>query len=150
MVAAPVPYLQKEIQSAMKAGERLRVDVLRMLLAAVRSREIDSGTPADEAGLVAVVQKLIKQRQESAAQYEQAGRAELATREREEITVLTPFLPPPVDEAAINAAIDTAIADCGAESMRDMGKVIAKLKTALVGVDMGAVSKLVKQKLGGG
>ena len=150
MVAAPVPYLQKEIQSAMKAGERLRVDVLRMLLAAVRSREIDSGTPADEAGLVAVVQKLIKQRQESAAQYEQAGRDELATREREEITVLTPFLPPPVDEAAINAAIDTAIADCGAESMRDMGKVIAKLKTALVGVDMGEVSKLVKQKLGGG
>ena len=134
----------------MKAGERLRVDVLRMLLAAVRSREIDSGTPADEAGLVAVVQKLIKQRQESAAQYEQAGRDELATREREEITVLTPFLPPPIDEAAINAAIDTAIADCGAESMRDMGKVIAKLKTALVGVDMGAVSKLVKQKLGGG
>ena len=134
----------------MKAGERLRVDVLRMLLAAVRSREIDSGTPADEAGLVAVVQKLIKQRQESAAQYEQAGRDELATREREEITVLTPFLPPPVDEAAINAAIDTAIADCGAESMRDMGKVIAKLKTALVGVDMGEVSKLVKQKLGGG
>ena len=131
----------------MKAGERLRVDVLRMLLAAVRSREIDSGTPADEAGLVAVVQKLIKQRQESAAQYEQAGRDELATREREEITVLTPFLPPPVDEAAINAAIDTAIADCGAESMRDMGKVIAKLKTALVGVDMGEVSKLVKQKL---
>ncbi|MGI9347045.1 MAG: GatB/YqeY domain-containing protein [Gammaproteobacteria bacterium] len=149
-MAAPVPYLQKEIQSAMKAGERLRVDVLRMLLAAVRSREIDSGTPADEAGLVAVVQKLIKQRQESAAQYEQAGRDELATREREEITVLTPFLPPPVDEAAINAAIDTAIADCGAESMRDMGKVIAKLKTALVGVDMGEVSKLVKQKLGGG
>ena len=149
MVAAPVPYLQKEIQSAMKAGERLRVDVLRMLLAAVRSREIDSGAPADEAGLVAVVQKLIKQRQESAAQYEQAGRDELATREREEITVLTPFLPPPVDEAAINAAIDTAIADCGAESMRDMGKVIAKLKTALVGVDMGEVSKLVKQKLGG-
>lgn len=134
----------------MKAGERLRVDVLRMLLAAVRLREIDSGTPADEAGLVAVVQKLIKQRQESAAQYEQAGRDELATREREEITVLTPFLPPPVDEAAINAAIDTAIADCGAESMRDMGKVIAKLKTALVGVDMGEVSKLVKQKLGGG
>ena len=134
----------------MKAGERLRVDVLRMLLAAVRSREIDSGTPADEAGLVAVVQKLIKQRQESAAQYEQAGRDELATREREEITVLTPFLPPPVDEAAINAAIETAIADCGAESMRDMGKVIAKLKTALVGVDMGEVSKLVKQKLGGG
>lgn len=133
----------------MKAGERLRVDVLRMLLAAVRLREIDSGTPADEAGLVAVVQKLIKQRQESAAQYEQAGRDELATREREEITVLTPFLPPPVDEAAINAAIDTAIADCGAESMRDMGKVIAKLKTALVGVDMGEVSKLVKQKLGG-
>ena len=134
----------------MKAGERLRVDVLRMLLAAVRSREIDSGAPADEAGLVAVVQKLIKQRQESAAQYEQAGRDELATREREEITVLTPFLPPPVDEAAMNAAIATAIADCGAESMRDMGKVIAKLKTALVGVDMGEVSKLVKQKLGGG
>ena len=134
----------------MKAGERLRVDVLRMLLAAVRSREIDSGTPADEAGLVAVVQKLIKQRQESAAQYEQAGRDELATREREEITVLTPFLPPPVDEAAINTAIETAIADCGAESMRDMGKVIAKLKTTLVGVDMGEVSKLVKQKLGGG
>ncbi|MDM5147193.1 GatB/YqeY domain-containing protein [Candidatus Persebacteraceae bacterium Df01] len=143
----PAQRLQKEVQVAMKAGDQLRVDVFRMLLAAVKKTEIDSGKPVEESDFVAVTQKLIKQRRESATQYGSAGRDELAAREREEITILEPFLPPQLDEKELEQAVEAAITNCGASSMRDMGKVMGQLKNTLVGADMSIISRLLKQKL---
>ncbi|MGU9951450.1 MAG: GatB/YqeY domain-containing protein [Gammaproteobacteria bacterium WSBS_2016_MAG_OTU1] len=141
--------IQKQLQDAMRAGEKLQVDVLRMLLSDVKKKQIDSGEELDEAAFLAIVNKLIKQRRDSTTQFRQAGREELASREEAEITILQPFLPPAPDADALAAAIDDAIAQSGADSMRDMGKVFAILKKALPAADMGVANKLIKEKLGG-
>lgn len=144
---SPAVRLQQTVQAAMKAGEKFRVGVLRMLLAAVKQKQIDGGQTLDEAGLVAVAQKLIKQRRESATQFRRAGREELAVREEQEIVLLEPFLPPAADAETVAAAIEAALVATRAASLKDMGKVIAHVKAALSGADLGQVSKLVKQKL---
>ena len=131
----------------MRAGERLRLDTLRMLYAAVKQKQIDGGETLDDAGFVAIVRNLIKQRRDSAEQFRQGGREELATREEEEIGILEPFLPPAPDAGEITAAVDLAISESGASSPRDMGKVMAHIKSAMPGADMGEISKLVRQKL---
>ena len=142
-----VADIQKEVQNAMRAGERLRLEALRMLLAALKQKEIDSGAPLDDAGFAAIVQKLIKQRRDSAEQYTQAGRAELAEKESAEIAILQPFLPEAPSAAALEKAVAEAIAECNAAAPSDMGKVMAKIKQSLPAAEMSAVAQLVKQKL---
>ena len=127
----------------------MRVEVLRMLLSEVKQKQIDSGIAADSAAVAAAARKLIKQRRDSAAQFRAAGREELAAREEQEITVLAPFLPPAPGAAELSAAVDAAVAECAAVSPRDMGRVMAKIKTLLPGADLAEAGKLAKQKLSG-
>lgn len=143
-----VLHLRHAIQTALKAGEKDRAAVLRLLLSAVKQQQIDTGTPVDEAGLVAIVQKMIKQRRESIVHFEKAGREDLRQAEEREITLLRPFMPPELSEAELAATIKEAIAASGAATPKDMGKVMAILKPRLAGrADMSAVSALVKHHL---
>lgn len=138
-----------DIKAAMKAGEKEKLGVLRMLSAAIKQREVDERIDMDDTQTLAVVEKLIKQRRESIKQYTDAGREELAAKEAAEIEILEPYLPEQLSEAELDALIDKAIQSTGASEMRDMGKVMGQLKPELQGrADMGAVSAKVKARLG--
>jgi uncharacterized protein len=145
--------LMSELKTAMKAGEKRRVDTIRMVNAALKDRDIEArgrGKTVSDDEILTLFQKLIKSRQESAEIYEKAGRQELATQEREEIAIIQSFLPQPLSEAEADAAIDAAIAESGATSIKDMGKVVGALKAKYAGrLDMGKASGKVKAKLGG-
>lgn len=146
----PVAALQRQLHDAMRAGDRLRVDVLRMFLADLKKTQIDSGVEVDADKFIAIARKLIKQRRDSAAQFTQAGREELAARENAEILILVPFLPSAPSAAEVAAAVESAIVACNAQTPRDTGKVMAHIKNALPAADMAEVAKAVKQKLVGG
>lgn len=133
----------------MRAGDKLRTGALRMLLAEVKQKQIDSGAGGGENAVANAARKLVKMRRDSAEQFRRAGREELAAREEAEIAVLAPFLPPQPGAAALAAAVDSAVAECNAESPRDLGKVMAKIKTMLPGADLSEAGKLAKQKLSG-
>lgn len=140
--------ITEDMKTAMRAKEKARLGVIRMALAAIKQREVDERTTLDDAAIIAVIDKMIKQRRDSAAQYQEAGRDELAAQENAEIEILQDYLPPAMSEADIAAAIDKAIADTGASSAQDMGKLMGVLKPQLQGrADLGVVSGLVKQKL---
>ncbi|MGI9298220.1 MAG: GatB/YqeY domain-containing protein [Gammaproteobacteria bacterium] len=139
--------LQKQLHDAMRAGERLRVDVLRMFLAEIKKTQIDSGAAADAAVFAAAARKLIKQRRDSAAQFQRAGRDELAARENAEIAILAEFLPSAPSAAEIAAAVENAVSAVSAKTPRDTGKVMAHIKNALPAADMSEVAAIVKQKL---
>ncbi len=142
--------IQDAVKAAMKAGEKDRLVVLRMLTAAIKQREVDERIELDDTQVLTVLEKMIKQRRESIAQYEKGGRDDLAAREAAEIEVLQPFLPEPLDEAEIEALIEAAITETGATSIRDMGKVMAHIKPQVQGrADMGAVSGRIKARLTG-
>jgi uncharacterized protein len=140
-----------ELKLAMKAGDKRRVDTIRMITAALKDKDIEARGAGKEVGeddILALLQKLVKSRQESMEIYEQNARPELAQQEREEIAVITSFLPQPLSEDEVAAAIKAAIADLGATSIKDMGKVIAELKARHSGkMDFGKVSGLVKAAL---
>ncbi|MET0743997.1 MAG: GatB/YqeY domain-containing protein [Microvirga sp.] len=141
-----------EMKEAMKAGDRRRLGTIRLIQAALKDKDIElRGTgkgPATEEDILALLQKMIKQRQESIVMYEQGGRAELAQQEREEAEVIGSYLPRQMDEAEIRAAIDAAIAETGAASMKDMGKVVGALRARYAGrMDFGRASGLVKELL---
>jgi hypothetical protein len=143
--------LTAQMKDAMRAGDKTRVGALRLMMAALKDREIElRGTgkalsPADE---LAVLSKMVKSRQESLGIYQQAGRAELAEQESAEIAVLNEFLPKQMDEAAVKAAAAAAIASTGASSVKDMGKVVAALKEAHPGqMDFAKASAIVKSLL---
>lgn len=139
-----------DIKLAMKAREAERLGTLRLLAAAMKQREVDERITLDDAGVVAVVEKMIKQRRESIAQYEQASRQELADKERAEIVVLEAYLPAQLSEAEVDAIVAEAVAASAAKSAADMGKVMAVVKPKLAGrADMGKVSALVRAKLAG-
>ena len=139
-----------DIKLAMKAREAERLGTLRLLAAAMKQREVDERITLDDAGVVAVVEKMIKQRRESIAQYEQASRQELADKERAEIVVLEAYLPAQLSEAEVDAIVAEAVAASAAKSAADMGKVMAAVKPKLAGrADMGKVSALVRAKLAG-
>ncbi len=139
-----------DMKAAMKAGEKDRLGVIRMLLAAIKQREVDERREMGDADVLAVLEKMVKQRRESVAQYESGGRQDLADKEAAEISVLSDYLPEPLSEAEIDALIDSAIAETGAESLRDMGKVMGVIKSSAQGrADMGAVSARVKARLAG-
>ena len=145
----------EDLKTAMKAGEKRRLSTIRLIQAALKDKDIElrgvGKGPASEEDILALLQKMIKQRQESIVMYEQGGRAELAQQEREEAEVINSYLPRQMDETEIGAAIDAAIAETGAASVKDMGKVIAKLRADYAGrMDFGKVSGLVKAKLGAG
>ena len=141
------------LKTAMKAGDRRRVDTVRMITAALKDRDIEARGQGKEVGnddILAMLQKMVKSRQESMEIYDKNGRPELAQQEREEIAIISEFLPKQMDDAAVDAAIKEAIAETGAASMKDMGKVVAVLKGKFTGqMDFGKASGLVKKALGG-
>jgi uncharacterized protein len=139
-----------DMKTAMKARETARLGAIRLLLAAVRQKEIDERVDLDDAGVVAVIEKLTKQRKDSVTQYEAAGRQELADAEKFEITVLAAYLPEKMGSAEVAAAVQAALAETGAAGPADMGRLMAILKPRLAGkADMAEVSKLVKAALAG-
>ena len=140
--------ITEDMKAAMRAREPARLGAIRLLLAAIKQKEVDERTELDDAAIVTVIDKMLKQRRDSISQYEAAAREDLAAVERYELGVIDGYLPAKLDEAAILAEIDKAIAATGAASAADMGKLMGVLKPALAGqADMGLVSKLVKQKL---
>lgn len=142
--------ITEDMKSAMKARETERLAAIRLLLAAIKQREVDERITSDDAAVAAVVDKLIKQRRDSLNQYEQAGREDLAAIERAEIDVLTPYLPAQMSADEVAAAIKAAIAQTGAAGPADMGKVMGVLKPQLAGkTDLSAVSQQVKAALQG-
>ena len=140
-----------DLKTAMKAGEKRRVETIRMVMAALKDRDIEartSGKPVGDEDVLALLQKLVKSRQESAEIYAKAGRDDLATQEREEVAIISAYLPKQLDEAATAAAIDAAVVETGATSMKDMGKVIAALKANYAGqMDFSKASAAVKAAL---
>lgn len=141
--------IQEEMKDALRQGDRRRLSVIRLILAAVKQREIDDQVELDDAGVLGVLQKMTKQRRDSIDQYRAAEREDLADQERYEVDVIATYLPAQLNEAAVTAAIDAAVAETGAASMRDMGKVMGLLKSRLEGrADMGVVSAAVKARLG--
>lgn len=142
--------LTEDMKAAMKAGQKDRLGVIRLINAAIKQREVDERIELDDAEVVSVLGRMLKQRRDSVSQYEAAAREDLAAIERAEIVVIEGYLPAQMDEAAINAEIDAAVAATGATGPADMGKLMGALKPRLAGkADMGLVSKLVKQKLAG-
>ncbi len=145
-----------DMKDAMKSKEAARLSTLRLINAAIKDREIAArgsageGAGLSEADLLAILGKMIKQRQDSARAYEEGGRLELAEKELAEIKVIETYLPKQLSPDEVGAAIDAAMADLGATSIRDMGRVMAALKTRYAGqMDFGAVGPLVKDKLSG-
>ncbi len=138
------------MKTAMKAREAERLAALRLLLAAVKQREVDERVTLDDAGVIAVVEKMIKQRKDSIAQYEKAARQDLADKEKYEISVIEAYLPKQMSQQEVEAAVAQAVSQSGAKSPADMGKVMGVLKPMLAGrADMGKVSALVKARLAG-
>ncbi|HEX5092641.1 MAG TPA: GatB/YqeY domain-containing protein [Burkholderiales bacterium] len=142
--------IQEDMKAAMRAKDAPRLSAVRLLLAAVKQREVDERKDLSDADVHAVLEKMVKQRRESIAQYEKAGRADLAAQEQFEIGVLQGYLPQQMGAAELEQAVAAALAESGAAGVKDMGKVMALLKPRLAGrADMGQVSALVKAKLGG-
>ena len=136
------------MKAAMKAGEKKRLGVIRLITAAIKQIEVDTREELDDDQVLAVLDKMVKQRRDSAKQYTEAGRDELAEQENYEITVLQDYLPEALSDEEIDDLIKTAIAETGAGSMQDMGKVMGKLKAQVQGrADMGAVSGKIKALL---
>lgn len=137
-------------KAAMKARDKERTASLRLILAEFKRVEVDERIDVDDTRALAILDKMVKQRRDSAEQYEQAGRPELAAKENAEIAVIQEFLPAPLSEAEIDTLIDEAIGEAGADGMAAMGAVMAQLKPRLQGrADMGAVSQRVRAKLQG-
>ncbi|GAA4858230.1 GatB/YqeY domain-containing protein [Luteimonas vadosa] len=140
--------LTDDMKAAMKSGDKDRLGVIRLVNAAIKQREVDERTELDDAAVLAVLEKMVKQRKDSVAQYTGAGREDLAEVERAEIAVIEAYLPEKLGEAGILAEIDAAVAQTGATGPADMGKLMGVLKPQLAGqADMGQVSALVKQRL---
>ncbi len=142
--------INEDTKAAMKARDKGRLAVLRLIGAAIKQREVDSRTELDDAGVLAVLEKMVKQRRDSIAQYEKAGRDDLRQQEEYELTVIQEYLPQPLSEAEIAELVDAAVTEAGAASVKDMGKVMGLLKPRLAGrADMGQVSRLVRERLSG-
>jgi uncharacterized protein len=142
--------IQDDMKQAMKAGDKERLKVVRMLLAAIKQIEVDKRTEVDDPGVLAVLEKMVKQRRDSISQFQAGNRQDLADIELAEIAVLEKYLPTPLSDAEVDEMISAAIADTGAASVREMGKVMAHLKSSTQGrADMGVVSAKVKARLSG-
>lgn len=143
--------LSDDMKTAMKAGDKPRLGVIRLIQAAIKQREVDERIELDDAQVLAVMEKMLKQRKDSVSQYEAANREDLAAQERFEIGVIQVYLPEPLSEAELDEAVRASIAETGAQGPRDMGKVMAALKAKVAGrADMQVLSARVKDALGGG
>lgn len=141
--------LVEDMKAAMKAGEKRRLGIIRLINAAIKQREVDERIELDDSQVLAVLDKMVKQRRDSIAQYRAANREDLAEQEGYEIGVCQEYLPAALGDGEIIALIEAAVAASGATSMKEMGKVMAILKPQVQGrADVGAVSALVKQRLG--
>lgn len=142
--------LTEDMKTAMKGGDKHRLGVIRLMLAAIKQREVDERIELDDAQILAVLEKMLKQRKDSVSQYVAAAREDLAEVERAEMTVIETYLPAQLSESELDALIAAAIQATGASSPRDMGKVVAAVKEKAAGrADMGKVSALIKAKLAG-
>jgi uncharacterized protein YqeY len=142
--------IQNDMKTAMKSGDKVRLGVIRLILAAIKQREVDERIELDDTQVLAVLDKMVKQRRDSISQYSAAGREDLADVERFEIEVIQSYLPQPLTEDELVELIEAAMASTGAKAMSDMGKVMGVLKAQVQGrADMGAVSAQIKGRLGG-
>lgn len=142
--------ISDDMKAAMRAKEKERLGVIRLMLAAIQQKEVDEQIELDDAAVLAVLDKMVKQRRESISQFDKAGRDELSAKEQAEIVFIQDYLPAQMDDAEIEAMIAEAIASTGAAEMKDMGKVMGILKPKLQGrADMGAVSGKIKAQLAG-
>jgi uncharacterized protein len=151
-MASPLKQqIQDDVTAAMRAKDKLRLGALRLVTAAIKQVEVDSRAELDDTAVLSVLEKMLKQRRDSLAQYSAAGRQDLADQESYEIAVIEAYLPEALPVAELQALVAAAVVETGAVSMRDMGKVMALLKPQVQGrADLGAVSALVKEKLAGG
>ena len=142
--------LTDDMKNAMRSGEKHRLGVIRLMLAAIQQREVDERIELNDVQLLATLEKMMKQRKDSVSQFDAAGRDDLSAIERAEMVVIETYLPSKLDDAEIDALITAAIADTGASSPRDMGKVVAAVKEKAAGrADMGVVSGRIKTRLAG-
>lgn len=140
--------ITEDMKAAMRAGDTKQRDTIRLLQAAIKQREVDERIELDDAAVIAVIEKMLKQRRDSIAQYEAAQRIDLANIEKDEISVLSTYMPQAFNDSEIDALIAEAISATGAKGMQDMGKVMAMLKPKLAGrADMAKVSTLIKGKI---
>jgi uncharacterized protein len=140
----------EDVKSAMRAGEKDRLAVLRMISAAIKQREVDERIQLDDAQTVSIIEKLVKQRRESIAQFEAGGRADLVAKENAELAVVTGYLPQQLSDAELDALINEAVASTGAASIKDMGKVMGIIKSKAAGrADMAVVGARIKARLSG-
>lgn len=140
--------ITEDMKSAMRAKQSERLGAIRLLLAAIKQKEVDERVSVDDAAVVGIVEKLIKQRNDSIEQFEKASRTDLADKERNELQLLKEYLPQQMSDAELSAAIEAAIAESGATGPQAMGKAMALLKPRIAGrADMGKASSLVKQRL---
>jgi uncharacterized protein len=140
----------EDMKTAMRAGEKERLATIRLILSAIKQREVDERITLDDSQVLAAIEKMIKQRKEAITQFDAGGRADLVAKETAEIAILQTYLPAQMSDAEIDGLITEAIASSGAASIKDMGKVMAAVKAKAQGrADMGAVSARIKQKLSG-
>jgi len=140
--------ITEDMKAAMRTGDTKQRDTIRLLQAAIKQREVDERIVLDDAAVIAVIEKMLKQRKDSIAQYEAAQRLDLANIEKEEVAILSAYMPQALSDSEIDAFITEAISETNAASMQDMGKVMAILKPKLAGrADMGKVSALIKTKI---
>jgi uncharacterized protein YqeY len=140
--------ITEDMKSAMKAGDKDRLKVVRLMMAAIKQVEVDTRTELDDAAVLGVLEKMVKQRRDSVEQFEKGGREDLAASERAEIEVVQAYLPEQLSADEIAALVDEVIAATGAESIRDMGRVMGQIKARAAGrADMGTVSATVKERL---
>lgn len=140
--------INEDLKTAMRGGDAARRDTIRLLTAALKQREVDERKTLADADVLAVIEKMIKQRRDSISQFEQGGRQDLADKEKQELALLQAYMPQALGEAEVAAAVETAVVESGASGPADMGKVMAILKPKLAGqADMGKVSAAVKARL---
>jgi len=140
--------LTEDMKSAMKAGDKDRLKVVRLMLADIKRVEVDSRQEVDDAGVLSILEKAVKQRRDSIEQFDKGGRADLSDIEKAELEVIQTYLPEQLGEDELTALVDEIIAATGAESIRDMGKVMGAIKAKAAGkADMGAVGAMVKARL---
>lgn len=149
-MAALKDRITEEMKNAMRAGEKERLATIRLILSAIKQREVDERITLDDSQVLAAIEKMVKQRKEAITQFEAGGRADLVAKETAEIAILQTYLPAQMSDADIDGLIAEAIASTGAASIKDIGKVMAVVKAKAQGrADMGAVSARIKQKLSG-
>jgi len=142
--------IQEDMKAAMRGGEKSRLATIRLLMAAIKQREVDERIELDDAQILSVLDKMVKQRRESITQFEAGGRADLVANENAELAVLSAYLPAQLSGAELDAMINEAIAASGATTIKDMGKVMAAIKAKAAGrADMGAVGARIKARLSG-